>query len=128
MELPAHINEKKSLITQLSYKKMINFVYVVIGNRRQDEAAGSSSGEGDDDDKNDDGSGEDEEIIEDKDGELEPHPNTMPGPSFTVALSPMTVPDNFPIVPIIVVRRNPLFPKFVKMIEVCLLYNRLTTP
>uniref|UniRef100_H2YQ98 Lon protease homolog n=1 Tax=Ciona savignyi TaxID=51511 RepID=H2YQ98_CIOSA len=34
------------------------------------------------------------------------------------ALSALTVPDNFPNVPIIAVNRNPVFPKFIKMIEV----------
>lgn len=33
------------------------------------------------------------------------------------ALSPMTVPEVWPRVPVIAVRRNPLFPRFVKMIE-----------
>uniref|UniRef100_H2YQ97 Lon protease homolog, mitochondrial n=1 Tax=Ciona savignyi TaxID=51511 RepID=H2YQ97_CIOSA len=40
------------------------------------------------------------------------------GNSNTVALSALTVPDNFPNVPIIAVNRNPVFPKFIKMIEV----------
>lgn len=33
------------------------------------------------------------------------------------ALSPMTVPEVWPRVPVIAVRRNPLFPRFIKMIE-----------
>lgn len=39
------------------------------------------------------------------------------GPS-TMALSPMTVPDYFPNIPLLAVSRNPVFPKFIKMIEV----------
>lgn len=39
------------------------------------------------------------------------------GPSM-MALSPMTVPDYFPHVPLLAVSRNPVFPKFIKMIEV----------
>jgi hypothetical protein len=35
-----------------------------------------------------------------------------------VALSPMTVPEVWPRVPVIAVRRHPLFPRFIKMIEV----------
>ncbi len=36
----------------------------------------------------------------------------------STALTPMTVPDVFPNVPIIAVKRNPVFPRFIKMIEV----------
>lgn len=100
------------------------FVVLTVGNNRRDEAAGASSGDGDDkndgdnDGDNNDDNNDDDELIEDKDGEVEPQPSPTPGPSFTVALSPMTVPDSFPIVPIITIRRNPLFPKFLKMLEV----------
>lgn len=34
------------------------------------------------------------------------------------ALTPMTVPDIWPLVPVIAVSRNPVFPKFIKIIEV----------
>lgn len=37
------------------------------------------------------------------------------------ALTPMTVPEVWPIVPVIAVSRNPVFPKFIKIVEVCLL-------
>ena len=39
------------------------------------------------------------------------------GPNM-MALSPMTVPDYFPNVPLLAVSKNPVFPKFIKMIEV----------
>ena len=39
------------------------------------------------------------------------------GPNM-MALSPMTVPDYFPNVPMLAVSRNPVFPKFIKMIEI----------
>jgi len=39
-------------------------------------------------------------------------------PPSMVALSPMTVPEVWPQVPVIAVRRHPLFPRFIKMIEV----------
>lgn len=38
-------------------------------------------------------------------------------PSMT-QLAPIQVPDYFPKVPLIAVSRNPLFPRFIKMIEV----------
>ena len=41
-------------------------------------------------------------------------------PPSMVALSPMTVPEVWPRVPVIAVRRHPLFPRFIKMIEVFL--------
>ena len=34
------------------------------------------------------------------------------------ALAPVSIPDNFPEVPILAITRNPIFPKFVKMLEV----------
>ena len=39
-------------------------------------------------------------------------------PSSGVALSAITVPDSFPNVPLIPISRYPVFPKFIKMIEV----------
>lgn len=39
------------------------------------------------------------------------------GPVVT-ALTPMTIPDVFPQVPLIAVSRNPVFPRFIKIIEV----------
>ena len=34
------------------------------------------------------------------------------------AIAPVSVPDNFPEVPILAISRNPIFPRFVKMLEV----------
>ncbi len=42
---------------------------------------------------------------------------TLPIPSMT-ALAPIQVPEYFPKVPLIAVNRNPLFPRFIKMIEI----------
>lgn len=39
------------------------------------------------------------------------------GPQMT-ALTPMMVPEVFPNVPLIAVSRNPVFPRFIKIIEV----------
>ena len=44
-------------------------------------------------------------------------------PPSVVALSPMTVPEVWPRVPVIAVRRHPLFPRFIKMIEVLMGYT-----
>ena len=36
------------------------------------------------------------------------------------ALAPMSIPDRFPEVPVLPISRHPIFPRFVKMLEVCL--------
>ena len=38
------------------------------------------------------------------------------------AIAPVTVPDNFPEVPILAISRNPIFPRFVKMLEVSAIF------
>ena len=73
-----------------------------------DDAAGgapASAGDGEDD-----GSSSDS-------GEPPMYSQTEQFPSST-ALAPMTVPEIFPQVPVIAVKRNPVFPRFIKMIEV----------
>lgn len=45
-----------------------------------------------------------------------PTPPT-PGDPSTSALSPVNIPDYFPMLPVIAINRNPVFPKFVKLIE-----------
>lgn len=35
------------------------------------------------------------------------------------ALAPMSIPDRFPEVPVLPISRHPIFPRFVKMLEVC---------
>ena len=54
------------------------------------------------------------------DSDLAATPNvSSPGGGFaTSALSPINIPDYFPNVPVIAINRNPVFPKFVKLIEV----------
>lgn len=42
---------------------------------------------------------------------------TLPIPSL-VALAPLQIPDFLPRLPIIAINRNPLFPFFIKMLEV----------
>nr|XP_002131849.1 lon protease homolog, mitochondrial isoform X2 [Ciona intestinalis] len=83
----------------------------------------SSSGNNEDDGKEDD---DDKPVTnENNEQEVEQEENKRPeviysglGNSNSVALSALTVPDNFPNVPIIAVNRNPVFPKFIKMIEI----------
>ena len=66
-----------------------------------DDAAAAAGGSGEDD------GGED----------VTPPPDT-PTPTDGSALAPVTVPDYFPFVPVIAVKRAPLFPKFMKQIDV----------
>ncbi|GAB1607388.1 lon protease homolog, mitochondrial-like [Argonauta hians] len=80
------------------------------GNIRMFSSSSSSSG--------DDGS---ENAVKDETNEPEGEEGTFSnlGPGgFGMALTTLSVPDVFPKVPIIAVTRNPVFPRFVKMIEV----------
>lgn len=45
---------------------------------------------------------------------------TLPIPSL-VALAPLQIPEFLPRVPVIAITRNPLFPNFIKMLEVRIL-------
>ncbi|XP_076800484.1 lon protease homolog, mitochondrial-like [Clavelina lepadiformis] len=75
---------------------------------------------GNDGDNNDDSNQDDGVPAQNGDEEKPPeviYQPIMPGPAAG-ALSAMTIPDDFPNVPIIPVNRNPVFPKFIKMIEV----------
>ena len=47
----------------------------------------------------------------------------MPSSPGIMPLSPMTVPEVWPRVPVIAVKRNPVFPRFIKMIEVSFLLH-----
>ena len=76
-------------------------------NGSSSNAAAAASGAGGEDD----GSGSEDDAHPGAPGQQEP-------PFQTTALAPMTVPEVFPNVPIIAVRRNPVFPRFIKMIEV----------
>uniref|UniRef100_A0A8C5SWK5 Uncharacterized protein n=1 Tax=Laticauda laticaudata TaxID=8630 RepID=A0A8C5SWK5_LATLA len=40
------------------------------------------------------------------------------GPTVVTALAPLTVPEHVPYVPLIPISRNPVFPRFIKIIEV----------
>ena len=62
-------------------------------------------------DRGDNGSKKDPEVI--IDGSSNENQNVS-----NTALAQIGVPDNFPEVPILPVLRNPIFPKFVKLVEV----------
>lgn len=56
---------------------------------------------------------------DDDGGSSDSEPPIVPAYSKPMgALTPMTVPEVWPIVPVIAVSRNPVFPKFIKIIEV----------
>lgn len=61
-----------------------------------------------------------EEIPEDPIVQQQPIYSTTSPPG---ALSTVTVPDIYPNVPLIAVNRNPVFPRFLKMIEVNICNN-----
>ena len=86
---------------------------------------GSSSAGGSNNNKNDDGDGGDN-------GGNKSHPppppifsnkssSNYPESSSFGALANIAVPDNYPTVPIIPLYRNPVFPKFVKLVEVSII-------
>lgn len=75
------------------------------------------------------GSGGDEEGKEkgEKEGESDGEDGTefealIPAGAKHHAITQVTVPDNFPEVPMLPVSRNPIFPRFVRMLEVWILY------
>jgi hypothetical protein len=68
------------------------------------------------DDGADDGSGEEGSS---KETSAPPPEDTRPAiHNIMGALTPVTVPDSVPTVPVIAMNRNPIFPRFAKMIEV----------
>jgi len=81
-------------------------------NHHSSQSSEGASGDGNDDgdggDKKDDGA---EVVVEDKEG-------AKVDPSLG-ALAQVVVPDVFPEVPLLPIHRNPVFPRFVKMMEVC---------
>lgn len=64
--------------------------------------------------KNDDETKDTEKPVE---NESQNPQNVLPIPSL-VALAPLQVPEFLPKVPLIAVARNPLFPNFIKMVEI----------
>ena len=87
------------------HKNLSDAMQLTSGSRYFSSAAGNGDEEGD--------SG-DSEAVEEKDEDAHV---SVGGPGF--ALSAMNVPEVFPNVPVIAVNRHPVFPRFLKMIEVC---------
>ena len=77
----------------------------------------SSDDDGKDDGDDNDGKQREPDIVIEatESSDINSKSTVLPGGG---ALSALTVPDVFPNVPIIAVNRNPVFPKFIKMIEV----------
>ena len=86
-----------------NHKLLIQFDW---SGQSSESSSGDDNGEGDGGNKNDDA----EVVIEDKTGTA-----ADPGQG---ALAQVVVPDVFPEVPLLPVHRNPVFPRFVKMLEV----------
>ena len=76
----------------------------------------SSSSEGDEGEGGEDKTGGEEQESVEGDGSL----GLMSPIVKQYALAPMSVPDRFPEVPVLPISRHPIFPRFVKMLEVCL--------
>ncbi|VDP67822.1 unnamed protein product [Schistosoma mattheei] len=78
-------------------------------------AFSTSSGKG----SSDDDSGIDPDGLPTSNAhESDPSSTPLPPAVPPLALSPQNIPENFPIVPVIAISGSPLFPKFVKMIEI----------
>ena len=85
---------------------IVNFLDHYSG-QSSEGTSGNGNDDGDGGDKKDDGA---EVVIEDKAG-------AKVDPSLG-ALAQVVVPDVFPEVPLLPVHRNPVFPRFIKMMEV----------
>ncbi len=77
-----------------------------------DSTTGEEEGEEQGEHSNGEGEGRDPNLEEEL-GDLEMLPVARHH-----AIAPVNIPDNFPEVPILPISRNPLFPRFVKMLEV----------
>ena len=80
------------------------------------DGEGEGEGKGEEEGVQSDGEGSDKEDQEEEEGQ------SLGLEMFTRhhAIAPVSVPDNFPVVPVLPISRNPLFPRFVKMLEVSL--------
>lgn len=81
-------------------------------------SSSSSGSQGSDGDGKEDGNNNAKPEAEDAEGETQEQPTPTPVNFPMGALTTMTVPEIFPNIPVIAISRNPVFPRFVKMIEV----------
>ena len=68
-----------------------------------------------------DGEGRDGVTGEEEEGEGQLGIELLPA-ARQHAIAPVSIPDNFPEVPVLAISRNPIFPRFVKILEVRLQY------
>ncbi|XP_046838988.1 lon protease homolog, mitochondrial-like [Xenia sp. Carnegie-2017] len=98
--------------TSISVLPRTFFKSVKRNNSRTDSSPSSAGSSGDDGNDEDGRNGDDDDvIIEDK---VE---STNVNPEYG-ALAPVMVPEVYPRVPLLCVHRNPVFPRFVKMLEI----------
>ncbi|XP_055938456.1 lon protease homolog, mitochondrial-like [Argiope bruennichi] len=94
-------------LNNVSVRNFHSSPLVMYCTQKKDDSNNASSSSSDDGD-----GGEDSET----EPELEPPPQYTP--PHMGALTPMTVPEVWPIVPVLAVSRNPVFPKFIKILEI----------
>ncbi|GFT96459.1 lon protease homolog, mitochondrial [Nephila pilipes] len=97
------------------YRMSSKFVYRTLSlstsycsQKKDNDSSSASSSSNDDGDGNEDSDGSEHEPA------LQAYPNSQ----HMGALTPMTVPEIWPDVPVLAVSRHPVFPKFIKIIEV----------
>ena len=74
----------------------------------------SSSSEGDED-----GEAEEKKPADEQESDGDESLGLLAPVVKQYAVAPLSIPDRFPEVPVLPISRNPIFPRFVKMLEVC---------
>ena len=103
-------NNSLSFLSQIRYFHKTRYLCEENSNSNKNNNDNSSSSGG--------GDGDDNKNREPNDEIKDANSQTLPLPSL-VALAPIQIPENFPKVPLVAISRNPLFPNFIKMLEVC---------
>ena len=75
----------------------------------------SSSSVGDEGDEE----GEEKKPADEQESDGDENLSLLPPVVKQYAIAPVSIPDRFPEVPVLPISRNPIFPRFVKMLEVC---------
>lgn len=106
----------KPLFRQHSDLNLVSYRHQQIGNFHSSSKLLNNS---DNNNNNDDNNNN----INDTDTDLPPlgSPPLMPTMN---ALAPIQIPENFPKIPLLAISRNPLFPRFIKMVEVSLIIQK----